>query len=204
MLHRRSWLIELNLKLVLTDLKQQGFRMFKCRYLARWYLRAFDRIHAFSSLCPKNKVWFLFVDKKLYWDFEEFLLLLSTKWPAVHIVFPFHVIYVTINLKCNENHDAAASYQIFKLLNLPAIRVFHEKFNMPYGTRFNLDTKLHIIHKDIIDAINRQDRRIERSVSTLKDIFSKVEQKIEELSDLASKSENPGSIHLVLQQRLVM
>ena len=43
---------------------------------------------------------------------------------------------------------------------------------------------------------------VERFVSKLKDVFSKLVQKNEELFDLASKVENPDSIYLVLEQWL--
>ena len=50
--------------------------------------------------------------------------------------------------------------------------------------------------------IDRQNRRfkVKRLVFMLKDVFSKLAQKIEELFDLASKAENPDSIYLVLDQ----
>ena len=66
---RRSWPIELNLKKTLTQLEPQWFRMSKCWYLVRRYPVAFDWIHAVSWLWPKIEVWFLIVDKKIYWDF---------------------------------------------------------------------------------------------------------------------------------------
>ena len=58
--------------------------------------------------------------------------------------------------------------------------------------------------KDITDAIDRQDRRVkvERLVSKLKDVFSKLVLKKEELFHLASKAENPDSIFSVRERWL--
>ena len=79
-----------------------------------------------------------------------------------------------------------------------------EKLKKLFNARSNLESELCNIHKDITDAINRQDRRVklERLVSKLKDVFSKLVQKNEELFDLASKAENPDSIYPVLEQWL--
>ena len=70
-----------------------------------------------------------------------------------------------------------------------------------FNSRFDLESELCNIHKDITDSIDRQDRRVkvERLVSKLKDVFSKLVQKNEELFDLASKAENPDSIYPVLE-----
>ena len=80
----------------------------------------------------------------------------------------------------------------------------HEKLKKLFKARSNLESELRNIHKDITDAIDRQDRRVkvDRLVSKLKDIFSKLVQKNEELFDLASKAENPDSIYPVLEQWL--
>ena len=80
----------------------------------------------------------------------------------------------------------------------------HEKLKKLFNPRCNLESELCNIQKDIIDAIDLQDRRIkvERLVSKLKDVFSKLVQKNEKLFDLASKAENPDSIYLVLEQWL--
>ena len=79
-----------------------------------------------------------------------------------------------------------------------------EKLKKLFNARSNLESELCNIHKDITDAIDRQDRRVkvERLVSKLKDVFSKLVQKNEELFDLASKADNPESIYPVLEQWL--
>ena len=79
-----------------------------------------------------------------------------------------------------------------------------EKLNKLFSARSNLESELCNIHKDIRDAIDRQDRRAKfyRLVSKLKDVFSKLVQKNEELFDLASKAGNPDSIYPVLEQLL--
>ena len=79
-----------------------------------------------------------------------------------------------------------------------------EKLKKLFNRRYNLESDLCNIHKDITDAIDRQNRKIkvERLVSKLKDVFSKLVQKNEELLDLASKTENPDSIYPVLEQWL--
>ena len=79
-----------------------------------------------------------------------------------------------------------------------------EKLKKLFNARSNLEPELRNIHKDITDAIDRQDRRVEveRLVSQLKDVFSKLVQKNEELFDLASKAENSDSIYPVLEQWL--
>ena len=80
----------------------------------------------------------------------------------------------------------------------------HEKLKKLFNARSNLESELRNIHKNITDAIDCQDRRVktERLVSKLKDVFSKLVQKNEELFDLASKAENPDSIYPVLEQWL--
>ena len=79
-----------------------------------------------------------------------------------------------------------------------------KKLKKFFNARSNLESELCKIHKDITDAIDRQDRRVkvERLVSKLKDVFSKLAEKNEELFDLASKAENPDSIYPVLEQWL--
>ena len=51
------------------------------------------------------------------------------------------------------------------------------------NARSNLESELCNIHKDITDAVDRQDRRVkvERLVSKLKDVFSKLVEKNEKL-----------------------
>ena len=80
----------------------------------------------------------------------------------------------------------------------------HEQLKKLFNARFNLESELRNIHKDITDAIDCQDRRVknERLVSKLKDVFSKLVKRNEELFDLASKAENPDSIYPVLEQCL--
>ena len=48
-----------------------------------------------------------------------------------------------------------------------------EKLKKLFNARSNLESELCNIHKDITDAIDRQDRRVkvERLVSKLKDVF---------------------------------
>ena len=79
-----------------------------------------------------------------------------------------------------------------------------EKLEKLFNARSNLESELCNTHKDITDAIGRQDRRVkvERLVSKLMDVFSKLVQKNEELFDLASKAENPDSIYPILEQWL--
>ena len=79
-----------------------------------------------------------------------------------------------------------------------------EKLKKLFNAGSNLESELCNIHNDITDAIDRQDRRVkvESLVSKLKDVFSKLVQKNEELFDLASKAENPESIYPVLEQWL--
>ena len=79
-----------------------------------------------------------------------------------------------------------------------------EKLKKLFNARSNLESELRNIHKDITDAINCQDRRIkvERLISKLKVVFSKLVQKNQELFDLANKAENPDSINSVFEQKL--
>ena len=58
-----------------------------------------------------------------------------------------------------------------------------EKLKKLLNARSNLESELCNIHKDITDAVDRQDRRIkfERLVSKLKDVFSKLVEKNEKL-----------------------
>ena len=78
------------------------------------------------------------------------------------------------------------------------------KLKKLFNARSNLESELCNIHKDITDAIDRQDRRVkvERLVSKLKDVFSKLVQKNEELFDFASEGDNPDSNYPVLEQCL--
>ena len=80
----------------------------------------------------------------------------------------------------------------------------HEKLKKLFNAGSNLESELRNIHKDITNAIDRQNRRVkvERLVSKLKDVFSKLVPKNEELFDLASKAENPDSIYPVLEKWL--
>ena len=50
--------------------------------------------------------------------------------------------------------------------------------------------------------MSRQEGKVERLVSKLKDLFSKLLEKNEELFDLASKAENPDSVYPVLEHWL--
>ena len=79
-----------------------------------------------------------------------------------------------------------------------------EKLKKLFKAGSNLESELQNNHKDITDAIDWQDRRvkIERLVSKLKDVSSKLVQKNKELLDLASETENPNSIYSVLEQWL--
>ena len=79
-----------------------------------------------------------------------------------------------------------------------------EKLKKLFNARSNLESGLRNIHKDITDAIDRQDRKVkvERLISKLNVVFSKMVQKNEELFDLANKAENPDSINSVLEQWL--
>ena len=79
-----------------------------------------------------------------------------------------------------------------------------EKLKKLYLAKSNLESELQNIRRDMTDAINWQDKRVkvERLVSKLKDVFSKLLQKNEEPFDLASKTENPYSIYSVLEQWL--
>ena len=77
-----------------------------------------------------------------------------------------------------------------------------EKLKKLFNERSNLKIELHNKYKDITDAIDQQDRRfkVERLVSKLKDFFSKLVQKNEELFDLASRTENPDSFYPALEK----
>ena len=68
-----------------------------------------------------------------------------------------------------------------------------EKLKKLFNARFNLKSELRNIHRDITDAIYRQDRRVkaERLLCKMKDVFSKLLQKNEELFDLACKADSP-------------
>ena len=78
------------------------------------------------------------------------------------------------------------------------------KLKKLFNARSIQQSELCNIHKDITDDIDRQDTKVkvERLVSKLKDVFSKLVDKNEELFDLASKAENPDSIYPVLEQCL--
>ena len=71
-----------------------------------------------------------------------------------------------------------------------------ENLKKLFNARSNLQSELRNIHKEITDAIDHQDRRVkfERLVSKLKEVFSKLVQKNEELFDFACKAENPDPI----------
>ena len=77
-----------------------------------------------------------------------------------------------------------------------------EKLKKLFNAGSNLESELCNIHKAITDAIDGQDSRVkvERLVFKLKDVFSKLMQKNEELIGLASKAENPDSNYPVLEQ----
>ena len=74
------------------------------------------------------------------------------------------------------------------------LKVFYPRPNLEYYSP----------NKDIADILEWQSKRVKvkRLISKLKDIFSKLVQKNEEFSDLASKTEKPDSIYAVLKQRL--
>ena len=65
----------------------------------------------------------------------------------------------------------------------------HEKLKKLFNARSNLESELRKIHMDITDVIDRQDKKVkvERLVSKLKDVFSKLVQKNEELFDLVKR-----------------
>ena len=100
-------------------------------------------------------------------------------------------VWKLLSLHCEISH-----------FNIMAER--QEKLKKLCNARSNLESELRNIHKDITDATDLQDRRFkfERLVSKLKDVFSKLLQKNEELFDLASKAENPDSIYSVFEQWL--
>ena len=79
-----------------------------------------------------------------------------------------------------------------------------EKLKKLFNARSNLESELCNIHMDITDAIDCQDSRVkvELLVSKLKDVFSKLVEKNEEVFDLASNAEKPDSIYPVLEQWL--
>ena len=79
-----------------------------------------------------------------------------------------------------------------------------EKLKKLFNARSNIESELRNVHKDITDAIDRQDMRVkvERLVSKLKVVFSTLVEKNEEIFDLASKAENTDSIYFVLEQWL--
>ena len=81
-----------------------------------------------------------------------------------------------------------------------------EKLKKLFNARSNLESELCNIHKDITDAIDRQDRRVkvERLVTRLKDLFSKLVEKNEELFNLASKAENQIQFTLSLSNGWMM
>ena len=79
-----------------------------------------------------------------------------------------------------------------------------ENLKTLFNARSNLQSELLNIHKDIRDAIDRQSRRakVEHLVSKLKEFFSKLVRKNEELFDLAGKTEDPDSNYTVLEKWL--
>ena len=93
---------------------------------------------------------------------------------------------------------------IWEINHFKIIAEQQQKLKKLFNARSNQESELCNIHKDITDVIDRRDKRvkIEPLVSELKDVFSKLVQKNEELFDLASKAENPDSIYPVLEQCL--
>ena len=79
-----------------------------------------------------------------------------------------------------------------------------EKLKKLFNAWSNLESELRNIPKDITNATDLQDSRVkvEFLVSKLKDVFSKLVRKNEELFDLASKAKNSDSIYPVLEQWL--
>ena len=79
-----------------------------------------------------------------------------------------------------------------------------EKLKKPNNAGLNLESELCNIHKNINDAIDRQDMRVkvESLLSKMKDVFSKLVQEKEEVFELASKTENRDSIFSVSEQWL--
>ena len=79
-----------------------------------------------------------------------------------------------------------------------------QKMKKLFSARSNLESELLKIHRDISDAIERQDRRVkfERFASKLKNAFCKLAQKNEEFFDLAGKIENPDSIYPTFEEWL--
>ena len=77
-----------------------------------------------------------------------------------------------------------------------------EKLKKLFIARSNLECGLRNIHRNITNAIDRQEMRfkVERFASKLKAVFSKLVQMNEELFDLASKAENPDSVYPVHEQ----
>ena len=81
-----------------------------------------------------------------------------------------------------------------------------DKLKKFFNATFNLESELRIIYKNITEAIDHQDRRVkvERLVSKLKYVFSKLVQKNEELFDLASKAENQTQFIMSLSNGWMM
>ena len=79
-----------------------------------------------------------------------------------------------------------------------------EKSKKLFNARSNPVSELRNIHKDITNAMECQERKfkVERLVSKLKDVFSKLVQKNEEQFDLASKAKKLDFIYPVLEQWL--
>ena len=79
-----------------------------------------------------------------------------------------------------------------------------EKLKGLYNARSNLESEMRNIHKNITDTKDWPDRRVkfEQLDFKLKDAFSGLLQKNEDQFDLASETENPDSISLVLEQCL--
>ena len=79
-----------------------------------------------------------------------------------------------------------------------------QKFRKLYNARYILESELLNIHENITDAIDWEAMRfrVGRLVYKLKDVFSKLMQKNEELFDLASEAEKPNSVFPVLEHWL--
>ena len=77
-----------------------------------------------------------------------------------------------------------------------------EKLKKLYSARPNLESEMCNLHMDINDAVDQRDRKvkIERLVSKMKDVFSKLVLKNEEIFELASKTEEPDSMYSVTKQ----
>ena len=77
-----------------------------------------------------------------------------------------------------------------------------DKFNKLYSARPKLEAELKNIYGEINNAVDKQDRKIEieRLIVKCKDAFTRVVDKIEELFDLAQKTEDPDAACMNLEK----